>query len=81
MIMEQSYDPSTRLQYQAVYSILMEDGKSKALLLKTRLKEEEVSMRKEFLHVAKRRFKDELRRRPVQAQVAAAVAGANYFGR
>lgn len=38
MMMEQSFDPSQRLRYQANYSILMEDGKSKALLLKTRLK-------------------------------------------
>ena len=34
MMMEQSFDPKTRMRYQQMYSIPMEDGKRIALLLK-----------------------------------------------
>uniref|UniRef100_A0A915A642 Ion transport domain-containing protein n=1 Tax=Parascaris univalens TaxID=6257 RepID=A0A915A642_PARUN len=36
LMMEQSFDPATRLKYQAIYSIPMEDRKRIALLLKLR---------------------------------------------
>lgn len=36
-MMEQSFDPQSRLRYQALYSTLMEDRKRIALLLKLRM--------------------------------------------
>lgn len=37
LLMEQSFDPATRMRYQKHYSIPMEDGKRIALLLKLRM--------------------------------------------
>ena len=37
MMMEQSFDPKTRMRYQQMYSIPMEDGKRIALLLKNQM--------------------------------------------
>ncbi|KAE9550100.1 hypothetical protein FO519_006692 [Halicephalobus sp. NKZ332] len=37
MMMEQSFDPKTRMKYQQMYSIPMEDGKRIALLLKNQI--------------------------------------------
>ncbi|KAI1728806.1 ion transport protein domain-containing protein [Ditylenchus destructor] len=55
LLMEQSFDPETRMKYQKHYSIPMEDGKRIALLLKLRMTDEE--MRDYKRRMQKRRIK------------------------
>jgi len=37
LLMEQSFDPATRIKHQRIYSIPMQDGKRIALLLKLKM--------------------------------------------
>ncbi|CAI4222328.1 unnamed protein product [Auanema sp. JU1783] len=80
MMMEQSFDPTQRLKYQRDYSIIMEDGKHLALLIKTKLKDDEYAELMQHIATARLRFREERRRIARHSNVHRLnTDGANYF--
>ncbi|KHN82690.1 Transient receptor potential cation channel subfamily V member 5 [Toxocara canis] len=62
LMMEQSFDPKTRLKYQAIYSIPMEDRQRIALLLKLRIPDDEYQENRKLTERKRRKFKEDMRR-------------------
>uniref|UniRef100_A0A915A466 Ion transport domain-containing protein n=1 Tax=Parascaris univalens TaxID=6257 RepID=A0A915A466_PARUN len=62
LMMEQSFDPATRLKYQAIYSIPMEDRKRIALLLKLRFPADEYEDKRKVIEKKRRKFNEDKRR-------------------
>ncbi|CAB3406138.1 unnamed protein product [Caenorhabditis bovis] len=81
LMMEQSFNPATRLRYQRRYGIRFDGGEKLVLLLKDKMDEEEFENRRRKMHDERRKFREELRTNQRKRPAFLTKQGANYFKR
>ncbi|EFO93876.1 CRE-OCR-4 protein [Caenorhabditis remanei] len=79
LMMEQSFDPATRLRYQRRYGIRFDGGEKLVLLLKDKMTEDEFECQRKKMHEDRRKFREELRTNQRRRPAFICKQGANYF--